>query len=181
MASTPSARIAALDDVAFAARAIAQFMNDHPEMQELLALVSEYETKRKIAADVIKNIAQTEGTRRFTDENGDVSGTVDKRQDLDGDALIRDHGSLILLKAPRALKVTKSELMKVKFEGVNLEDYLENPQFIATVTSKDKGIKTIAEKMKYLLEALNIDAPESPYELEQWYQVEDDLRGLFKS
>ena len=29
MASTPSARIAALDDVAFAARALAQFMNDH--------------------------------------------------------------------------------------------------------------------------------------------------------
>ena len=166
-----------LNDVANKGRAIGEFIENSPDCQILVEMLKDYEKARKKAGEVLKDAYQTDGTSKTLSDDGSVSCVVEKRQDIKGDKFIRVYGERLLKEAPLALKVTKEGLMDVGFEVPDLKDYLENPVFVATVTNKDKAVKAIAHKMKYLVEALGIYAPESMYELEQWYSLYDDMKA----
>lgn len=162
-----------LDRVSEVGKRLAAYLREHPELFELL---DEYSKAREEASKDVKNLAQTNGQCRYTSSEGDVSGNVDIRKDIDGDKFISVYGQRLLNEAPRALKVTKSGLMEVGFECDDLDKFLEPPKFVATVTSKDKAIKALIKKLDYLMEALGIDSPENEDELDSWYAIYEGIR-----
>lgn len=169
---------AVLDKVESKAKEIAAFVKEHPVCLDLLELINEYNEIREDAGKAVKSITQATGSRSFVSSAKGATARVDLRQDIDGDALIRDHGTELLNKNPRALKIVKSEYNKFPLENVDLSKYLESPTFVATVTSTDKEVKAIVESMKYLMECHQIDAPEHADDIESWYAIYDTLKRV---
>ena len=169
-----------LDKVESKAVEITSFVKGHPDCMRLLELVGEYLETCDEAASELTNIVLTNptGTKSFVSKGKGASGSVDVRRDIDGDALIRDHGAELLEFNPKSLKVTKTEYNKFPLEGVNLEDYLEMPKFVPTVTSTDKEVKAIVKKLKYVMECHQIDAPEHADDIESWYAIYDTLKRV---
>ena len=169
-----------LDKVESKAVEITSFVAGHPDCKRLLELVGEFLQTCDEAAKEMTNqvLANPTGTRSFVSKGKGASGSVDIRQDLKGAALIRDHGAELLEHNPRSLKVTKSEYNKFPLEGVDLNDYLEMPKFVPTVTSTDKEVKAIIEKLKYVMECHQMDAPEHADDIESWYAIYDTLKRV---
>lgn len=168
-----------LDSVETKAIEIAEFVKEHPDCQELMKLIVEYNGLSKEAADAIKDYSQSTGSRSFISEKKGVTGKVDLRREIDGDALIRDHGAELLKHNPRCLSVVKSEYNKFPLEGVDLDKYLEGPKFVATVTTTDKSVKTIIKCLEYLMECNQIESPEHADDIEEWHaQYDAFLRVL---
>lgn len=165
-----------LDDVAAKAKKINAFVDEHPELiNELMALVKDYQDSIEDAKTVIKDLSLTNQCRSFVDSSGNASAKVDIRRDVDGDKFIKEYGQKLLDNCPRCLKVVKSEYLKFPLEGVNLDDYLENPIFPVTVSNKDKGIKALVECLKYLCDCKGYEQPENPDNIENWYAIYETL------
>lgn len=148
---------------------------------ELIGIRNEHVAESKAEATNIKN---TMGISNFVSQSGNTGINVQTVAPIKskGAQLMTLHGKTIIEECPRAVSLVLSEatkttnMRKLLAKGIDINEYRDLPENRPVCTSKDKMIKVIAETMEYILDSVGAAHPESPYTLEQWYTVLEQLK-----